>query len=236
MADVSVVVPYRPDGGHRDRLWDWVSAWWRTWFPDYEMIIADSGDEPFNRGASRNAAVRRATGSTLIIADADTIPHPPGVETAVQFVAIGSASWVIPYETERYYNLSETATRRRLQFEPNVLAPISEPWDEDDWEHKITSWAGCLIVPRSSFWAAGGYPEFERWGYEDDCFRTALDFVAGHHIRLPGFALHLWHPASEADRFGNPDIEANRRIFMEYKQARTHQQMTAVIERHGARA
>lgn len=241
MADVTVVVPYRSDGGHRDRIWDWVAGWWAIHFPDWPVIAADSGDEPFNRGASRNLAARRASSPILIIADADTIPNQEAVAAGVELVAEHRAPWVIPYDGDprtnqgRYYNLSETATRARLKFPPDLYAPVGEPWDTDDFEHKLVSWAGCLIVRTGDYWAAGGYPEFEEWGYEDDCFRTALDYVAGRHQRVPGFCLHLWHPATEAQRFGNPQIEANRAVFMEYKKARTDKAMRAVIEKHGAR-
>lgn len=232
-ASVSVLVPYRAGDDHRARLWDWCRSWWATWFPDFEVVVADTDHEDFNRGAARNQAARRATGEIFIVADADTIVHPPALESGVAAVDINLAPWVIPYEQERYYNLSETATLRRLQFPPDTVTPITEPWDVDDWEHKITSWAGCLILRRDAYWYAGGYPEFRVWGYEDDCFRAALDQLTGGHQRMDGFALHLWHPVTEEQRFGNPDIEANRAIAMEYRRARTFQQMRAVIERHG---
>lgn len=232
---VTVVVPFRPGDPHRDRLWSWVGRWWRTWFPDYQITIGDTDyDEPFNRGAARNNAARAATGTVLIVADADTITDPHATRAAVACVELGMCGWAIPYREDRYYNLSEAATRRRLQFDPDRVAPITEPWDQDDWEFKLTSWAGCLVVPADAYWEAGGYPEFDTWGYEDDCFRHALDVTAGPHHRTDGFALHLWHPASEADRFGNPGITRNRAIADEYRRARTLDRMRAVISRHGA--
>lgn len=230
---VSVIVPYRPGDEHRERLWDWCRAWWATWFPDYQVIVADTDHDDFNRGAARNRAARHATGEILIVADADTIAHPPAIAAGVAAVEDNQAPWVIPYEQERYYNLSESATRRRLQFPPDAACPIGEPWDEDDWEHKITSWAGCLIVRREAYWYAGGYPEFRTWGYEDDCFRAALDQLTGTHHRMDGFALHLWHPVTEDQRFGNDEIERNRYIARQYRRARSRQVMLQRIAQYG---
>lgn len=238
---VEVIVPYRAgDDEHRRRSWEWVQQWWQVNFPDWPVRTADSGNDPFNRGASRNKAARNTSAQILVIADADTIPDAAAVATGVELVGADRAAWVIPYDglerdrSGRYYNLSEQATLRRLQFPPDRAVTIAEPWDPDDYEHKLCSWAGCLIVRRADYFAAGGYPEFEEWGYEDDCFRTALEMVAGHHQRVPGFCLHLWHPVTEGQRFGNPQIEANRAVFMEYRSARTQQQMAAVIDKYGA--
>lgn len=233
-ASVSVIVPFRPGDEHRDRLWDWCRSWWETWFPQFEIVVADTEHDQFNRGAARNEAARRATGEILVIADADTITHPEAVMSGITAVDINLAPWVIPYEQERYYNLSENATIRRLQFPPDIVVPITEPWDEDDWEHRITSWAGCLILRRDSYWYAGGYPEFRTWGYEDDCFRAALDQLTGPHHRMDGFALHLHHPATEAECFGNPEIENNRMIARQYKRARTRSQMIQLVSRYGS--
>jgi hypothetical protein len=242
MTRVRVVVPYRESDPQRAANWAWVCSWWKTYFPDWPVTIADSGHEPFNRGASRNQAMRLASEPVLIIADADTIPDADAVARGAYLVDSGQAPWVIPYDGDgrtregRYYNLSETATKARLRFPPDRAVILAEPWDTDDYEHKLCSWAGCLIVRTVDAYAAGGYPEFPEWGYEDDCFRTALDMVAGHHQRVHGFALHLWHPVTEGQRFGNPQIEANREVFMQYKKARTQKDLAAVIAEHGGLA
>lgn len=233
MSTLTAIVPYRPTSQHRADIWAWVRLWWAEFFRLDQMVIADSGLGPFNRGRARNNAARSARGDVLLIIDADTIVDPAGLAYAVGLVSEGHVPWAIPYGLGRYYNLSERATARRLQFPPDELAPIAEPWDPEDWEFKIDSWAGCLVVRTEDFWRAGGYPEFETWGYEDDCFRTALDVMVGPHVRTNGFALHLWHPAAEIDRFGNADIEANRETFRRYKRARSRESMEKVIAEHG---
>lgn len=235
MSDVTVIVPYRHGDEHRDRLWAWCRKWWTTWFPQFVVTVADSAGDEFNRGAARNVAARCAEGDILVIADADTIVDPPRLEDAVEAVRTGTAPWVIPYAEGCYYNLSATATARRLQFAPDPVAPITEPWDPEDWEFKLTSSAGCLVVRKGDYWTAGGHPEFPTWGYEDDCFRDALDVLVGPHQRTPGFALHLWHPASEEQRFGNPLIDYNRKVARQYKRATTKAQMTQVVATHGSR-
>lgn len=235
---LSVLIPFRSDDGWRDALLNWTIRWWQVNFPAVEIVVADTDHELFNRGAARNEAARHATGDVLVIADADTIPQADAVRASVELVASGEAPWVIPYDGApdgRYYNLSESATRRRLRFAPDPATPIGEPWDPDDIEFKLVSWAGCLIVPAEGFWKAGGYPELELWGYEDDCARTAFDVMVGPHVRVPGFAVHLWHECSNSDRFDNPGIAGNRAVYDEYRSARSPQRMAQVIDRHGSK-
>jgi len=214
-------VPFRGDGDeHRERSWRWVQQWWSVNFPDWTLRSADSGHDPFNRGASRNVAARAATAPILIIADADTIPDPEAVCQGVDLVASERAPWVIPYEKLRYYNLSERATLRRLEFPPDPAITIGEPWDEDDWEHKITSWAGCLILRRVDYWRAGGYDErFAGWGGEDNAMQLALDTLVGPHHRMDSFIQHLSHARGDAD-FSHKGWPANAGLLAQYQRAR----------------
>lgn len=213
-----VLIPYRGDGGARDELYGWVTAWWKASFPAADIIVSDSGAESFHRGASRNAAYEASTTGVVVVADADTVPQMWAVQHAVHAVQMG-APWALPYGTERYYNLTERATRLVLGCNP-ITTELDEPSDDQAYEHKITSWAGCLIIPRSSWDAVGGYDErFRGWGYEDNAFVKALDTLAGEHARVPSFACHLWHPITPGTNFDQPDIEHNRTLYRAYERA-----------------
>lgn len=216
MRDVtfSLIVPYRGNGGFRTELWSWCRRWWSYRFPGVEIITGDTEDPTFDRGTSRNVAVEQATSDILVIADADTIPNSGAVREALALVREG-APWVLPYGEERYYNLTEPTTWKILHAEPSVT--VLEP---HVWEHKLTSWAGCLVMSREAFLSVGGYDErFVGWGYEDNAFRFAMDTLVGPHVRVDSYACHLWHPITPGSNFDQPHIDHNRALFRRYERA-----------------
>lgn len=214
---LSVLVPWRPsDDGYRARSLAWLRRRYHALLPDAQLVIANSNAERFNRSEARNNAFNYSDGDVLLIADADTVFHPHLIELAAMMVADGDAPWIIPYDEGRYYNLGQRRTDELLAGDP--AADIPEPTDEDDWEHKLTSWAGLLVVSRDGYETAGGYDErFAGWGYEDNAFRAALDHRVGTHTRLKGHCEHLWHHVIAGECFDNPDIDANRRLYQKYE-------------------
>lgn len=219
---LSVLMPVggkvRTDSARR-RACDWLVKRYRQLLPDSELVFGYSDEEPYNRSQARNDAFAACTGDVLLVADADTVFNQPQIRTALQLIEDG-APWVIPYERDRYYNLTEQATDRTL----DVLAPSShvpEPEQETEWAHKITSWAGLIVVTRAAWHKVGGYDEqFRFWGYDDNAFRFALDRLVGPHVRCQGahgYAVHLWHDAPEEDCFGNPEIQQNQARCRRYE-------------------
>lgn len=211
---ISVLFPYRGDDGPRDRLFGYVLNWWQAFFPEAEICVGRNFDHPFNRGAARNDAYSQSSGSVIIVADADTIPTAQGVKAGIADV-VAEKVWCIPYAEERYYNMTELATTAMLK------EPVDHPWPEPvqgNYDHKITSWAGCLILPREAWETVGGYDErFKGWGYEDNAFRLKLDKMWGPHRRQDSFCCHLWHPVSKENSFENPHIGFNRSLYREYQ-------------------
>lgn len=215
--NASILIPWRSDDGHRERVLEWILRRYAVLYPEAQVVLGTNDEEPFNRGAARNDAAARADHDVFVIADADTICAEAGaLPWAVEAVDAGLAPWVIPYAEEQYYNLSAGATESLLHMDPDVrLAP--NPRLASAWEHKITSWAGMLVMTRAAFEAVGGYDErFHGWGYEDNAFRHAMDTIVGLHKRLEGSAWHLWHPIAEGTNFDQPHIVENRRLYRRY--------------------
>ena len=77
----------------------------------------------------------------------------------------------------------------------------------------------------------GGFDEsFIGWGYEDDAFRAALDVMVGKSLRLRGCNLyHMWHPVSPTDGFESPTIQHNRKLYSQYKRAKSPAMMKKVL-------
>lgn len=211
---LSVIVPWFDSGDpFRRRSMHWLMRRYRALLPEVEFTwgAADTSVE-FNRSATRNFLVENSSGDVLFITDADTIFHVDQVRAAYKLIEEG-VPWVIPYALGKYYNLTQETTARILANDPYLVVP--EPLT---WIHKLDSWAGLLMVTRSAFNQVGGYdPRFRGWGYEDNAFRAALDIHVGPHQRTEHYALHLWHPTTEAENFGQPYIGANRDLCRQYE-------------------
>lgn len=197
---VSVLVPYRPDRGYRDRAWKWNRRRWEA-MPDAELVvsIAPEGRSPaeFNHPLAINQAAERAKGNILVIADADTAFDPQWVADAANLVETGIAPWVLP----RFYDkVGRRSSSEVLGADP--LGPMPDYTPE--WHGDSVSWSGLVVVSVEAFEAVEGYDErISWWGADDICFGLTMDALWGKHVRLEGSAVHLWHPQSLADTYGH---------------------------------
>lgn len=202
----------------RKRSLNWLlqryNKYGRALAEEVEVCWGTSYQEPYNRSEARNNAFGQATGDILLIADADTVFHITQIQAGIKLIEEG-APWVIPYGLGRYYNLSQQATAAILD-SPRGFIP--EPTDPDDWEFKLDSWAGLLLVSREAWLTVGGYDEeFIGWGFEDVAFRTALDLRVGPNQRTEDYVLHLWHPVTEDTRFAQPYAKVNQARYLRYQ-------------------
>lgn len=223
MNDVSIVIPYGTltNDVIRNGLFDYVKSWWSFNFPESPIITAESYNEDgsFNRSESRNIAVSKVDTRFLVIADADTICPAEALIEAFDRIRsrIPYASWVLPYGPQNYYNLTKEFTDSIISNGPNADIPQEK---ELVYDHKLQSWAGVLCMSKAGFEKVGGYDNnFIGWGYEDNAFRLALDTLWAQHERVESYCVHLWHPASEDERFNQPHIYHNRRLYEKYTAA-----------------
>jgi hypothetical protein len=217
--NVSILIPWRASGcRERDQALTFCVERWQALMPDAEVVLEDAGGEPFDRGASCNAAAARATGDMFLVADADTVVNQDQIDAALELVAATPRSWVVCYGHDRYYGLRADPTEQLLRSPVDVR--LTQPDDPTDWERQLISTCGMLLVPREAFELIGGYPPgFVGWAYEDDAFRDALDTLWAPFSRVDGFCLHLWHPRGDAD-FEHPNAKANAALYEEFQAAR----------------
>lgn len=211
---VSVIIPFKPDGGQRDRAFAWVEQWWRATLPDAEVVVETSHDEPMCRAAVRNAGVARARGDVLVLADADTVAETGPLATAIGMVRAGSGA-VLPFDS--YELLSEDATAGVLATDP----ASGEPLPTDGVEEIVTTArSGVIVLSRRSWDAVRGQDDrFVGWGWEDNAFALSLDELDEPMRTLPGRAVHLHHPRSLDTTFENPLADRSRRILEQYHRA-----------------
>jgi GT2 family glycosyltransferase len=196
LVNVAIVAPRRPDGGHRDRLWDLCRSELERDFPDWPIHEGRHDDGPFNRSAAINAAAEQAGDwDVAVIVDADITITPDqlraGVERAQQ-----TGRMVLPYKVRRSVN--RTGTEQIL----NGYRGSWARWVEETQEWNVST---VVIVPRPLWDAVGGFDErFIGWGGEDEAFHAACLALAGVD-RLDGDTWHLWHPKDPSRDHRTPE-------------------------------
>ena len=159
---------------------DWPLAEWleEAAHPLRVRVVQTQG--PFSRGRGLNLAAAAAQGDVLFFTDAD--------------VAVGTQLLVA---LERHVSTGHA-------FFPVLFSYDDATHNTGWWRH--TGFGNCAIA-RADYEAAGGWPEYTRWGREDDDFHervTAVCDVIREEVR--GF-FHQWHPEDILwkDRYGERD-------------------------------
>lgn len=209
---VSILVPFRPDGGLRDLVWSWLRRRYTMLLPEAEIVTADDPGEHFSRAASFNLAAAEAQGDILLMVDADAVVSAEQLEGAIA-QADDSAGMVLAYC--RYLYLTERASHE-IMAGPVDRGP--RPIPEHEWE-QWGSVSSVVAVSRKTWDVVGGFdPRFRGWGFEDNAFFYACQTLVAPHRRVEGDVLHLWHPPSPGL---DPSVE-------------TYQANHALNERYGA--
>lgn len=196
---ISVLVPYAPDGGQRERSWRWLERRWGT--VDVELVLqtGDGTAGAFEQSRAINRAAERAAGDTFVIVDADVALEAQWVWEAANLVESGEAKWILP---QRYRQLTAVATDQILNLHPAAPIPPELP---TEWLGDGVSWTGGVVLRREAFDVVGGYEErFGGWGGNDVSLGAALDTLWGPLTRLEGEATHLWHPRTGLDAQPQP--------------------------------
>lgn len=214
---VSVLVPYRPDGGYRQAAWEGVVR--DTWGQSGAELIVQSpgpGAHPgeFNHPAAINAAAASASHELLIVADADCLWTPTDLPALLVEAVQGGAHWAM---ARRYAQLTVTQSRRLVK----RSAPPSEVLlQRAQWVGDSVSWAGLICVRAKDFAEVGGYDErWAWWGADDVAFGLSMETLVGPHVRVPGSILHLWHPTPLAHNYGHERHPEQYALGERYKAA-----------------
>lgn len=206
---VAVLVPRRPDGDHRDRLWRFVRDWWAREFPAFKVVegVHDDGG-PFNRSAALNvAAVQAGSWDVAVVADADVIGDPDQIVAAVELsTATGRATLAF----DRFVYVGKDTTGR-------VLDGYVGTWETGRLRVRPNHESSLVIVPRRLWDEVGGFDaRFRGWGAEDEAFAQTCRVLGGGVDRIAGGAWHLWHPDAPG-RARTGDYRASVALLRRYQ-------------------
>lgn len=195
-----IVVPWRFDP-ERAAIWEFVSAHLRTSYPDFDVVLSECGEGPFNRAECIVRAALSTDADVLVVYDADVILNGD-LRASVARVR-RSKGWSVPHW--HLYRLTPEATAEALSGEPvsSQMPTVQKPY-------KGNPTGTLVVVDRDLVLAVPPDVRFRGWGQEDEAWGTALAKLAGPCHRGSHDLYHLWHtPAQRMDRrFGNADGKA----------------------------
>jgi hypothetical protein len=210
LKNVSILIPYRPDNGPRDRAFKWVKKFYKEYMPEAELCIGCCKHRIFSRSQAINDAAAKATRNIFVIVDSDIFFDPKIVEESISL--LDQYPWVIPYN--RVIRFSKITSKRLYKTKPELPIKMKLKGHITDGFH-----GGMNIVPRWYFEKVHGFDErFCGWGGEDDAFAYSLNTLCGEFIRLEHEIFHLWHtPFSGYE--GLEDKDSIYQLFLRYQQA-----------------
>lgn len=224
---VAVIVPRTPGScRHRDTNWAWLKARWGSLHPTWETVEGNADPDRWCKAEAVADALEHTAAETLVICDADLVCDPIALARSVDALDVG-ASWVVPYTSVR--RLTAPATATVIDQPPET---VDLPTDRSSLARQPYSslpGGGVLVLRRSTYLAAGGFPPFVGWGGEDVAFGLVLRTLAGKHTRIRSDLWHLWHPPQSGRRPGGRSD--NDRLTRRYIAAKDNPAaMSALVE------
>ena len=203
--NISVLIPYEPDNGSRDKAFKWVLNFYNINMPEAEICIGKSNSELFSRSQAINDAAKKATRSIYLIVDADLILDPKIVCESKELLK--KHAWIIPFNSINY--LTESSTKTIFSNVPKWPITSEVKFERIKKPTKQTPCVGGVnIVSRKNFERVGGFDErFIGWGGEDRAFMSAMNTLCGQYYRINSEIFHLWHPYIGPKR--NPNYKNN---------------------------
>jgi hypothetical protein len=199
---ISLLVPFRDDGEHRSRVWQWLKRYWIYHLPSVEIIQGYDKHYPFSKATAVNNAAEQATGKVFVILDADAYLAPQVLRNCADNILDALKShrrlWYMPYT--HLYRLNRPTTEQILSANPRqgvqMITPPPSDWLEPGRSHHYGHSYGAMVqvMPREAFFAVSGMDcRFRGWGSEDASMLRALDTLYAPHELTSNDLWHLWH-------------------------------------------
>lgn len=214
MPKITFIVPYRSDGGPRERAFLWVLPYLKHSFPDEQICVATPSGRLFNRSRAINQAYREAKGDVLVIVDSDALFAPRTIHESLRYV--DECGMVVPFR----FVVNMPRDRTEALYLTTPAWPPGISLSGMKLERQEERFAGRLnVITRRNFEKAGGFDErFDGYGGEDRSFMNTVVTLCGPMLRLDDPIFHLWHPHSGYAK--NPNAAFNKKLRQRYEVAR----------------
>ena len=213
MADVSVLVPWRPGCPHRESAWEWIRSRYATEHPDWEIVEGSCPPGPWVKARAVHDAACRSSGRRLVVADADVWCPDLAPIVAEPHPVIIPHSFVhrlTPHETQRF------------------MAGGQRPYETVERPRRGMAGGGIVILDRDLYDRCPLDPRFVGWGQEDSSWAAALTALTGKIRRHSRPLYHLWHPPQERLNRATGSVEG-RVLERRYREAATHGTIDTVL-------
>lgn len=217
-----VFIPYKPDGGRRDRIADYTrTLFWEA--HGFEVVYLENTDEEFNISKARNLALQYDD-EILLFADSDSIPEHRVLLNAIQ-MAKDKNTMVFPFHTANELNKPTSDWHLEHGELPRGIRPVqTEHIRRRDDELQSSIYA----IPREVYIAVGGFDEaFVGWGHEDLAFVKKLELSGYRTIHLHGAFNHIWHEKADPKATRH---YPNAARWSKYKHAKTLEELEHIDE------
>lgn len=212
---ISVIVPWRSHPT-RIRAFEAVMDFYKTNFPDFNVIASDSLGEEFNLAQARNLGAKKAIeeGADLIIFnDADFFTSPEALDRAIAF-ATKNNEIVAPYNVYNQHNTEKETSvfLRRLKYDLKLGRRFTPPTlsANDSLPRRLWPCSGCIVVPKEIFKELGGFEEkIKGWGPEDTMLHRSYFEKYGK--------LFAYVSGSAHSTFNDPSYRGDRPENQQYK-------------------
>lgn len=184
--NISVILPWRSGDPGRERSLEYVRRRYADEHPSWQVVIGEVDPSlPWAKAAAIRVGLEKATGSLLVLADADV--WTDGVARAVDRVKGGVASWAVPHtQVVRLDQRMTTLVLNGQDFRPSGL---------DRRPYTGIVGGGITVIRRELYEEAPLDSRFVGWGHEDEAAGHMWRCLAGQPWRGRAKLWHLWHPA-----------------------------------------
>ena len=202
---LAVLIPYRPDSMHRERIFQTTATLWgrQDALRIYAMDRLDG--ELFSYARAANHARTGTNADVLVTYSVDALPIADEVLRTLESLLLAGTPWAAIFGGQRRFTAEQTE-RLIAGEEPDVIGvPLGEycPGRE------------ALLAVRADVWdEIRGYDErFIGWGPEDLAFHRVLKtlYPNGQDVPTHGLFASLWHPPVTRAAFPAPRSSPTRR-------------------------
>lgn len=205
---LAVLIPYRPDGEQRERVYATTSKMWadQGMTPVY-MDDGLSGLFSFSRAINR--ARTRTDAEQLLIYNVDSLPLPPLTLERIEAELRGGAPWIALFDGQQRFTPEQT-DRLIAGEDPATVGPAAG---------QICPGREALLGIRADVFddVRGMDERFVGWGPEDLAFHRVLRLLYPAGCDTPQYGLFqsLWHPDVPRTAWG-----ANVALWRRYEHKR----------------